>query len=510
MSKARAVMIQGTASSAGKSLLTAGLCRIFARQGYRVAPFKAQNMALNSFITANGLEMGRAQVVQAECAGTPPDIRMNPVLLKPNSERGSQVIVNGVPIGNMQAAEYHAYKKNLIPAVRAAYESLGQDYDIIVIEGAGSPAEINLRAHDFVNMGMAEIADAPVLLVGDIDRGGVFAALYGTFMLLQPNERARIKGMIINKFRGDPAILQPGIEMLAQKFAETGLACPVLGVVPWLPVDIDDEDSLSSRFARKEQAVVDIALIRFPRTSNFTDFIPLEGMDGVSVRWVNCRKELGEPDFMILPGTKSTMDDLRWLRQNGLEAAVLKQVESGTPLLGICGGYQMLGKRLRDPQGAEGGGEIAGMGLLEAETQFVPEKVRRQVRGKTRELPGFFSALGGLRFAGYEIHTGRTVIAASGSAAVTLQSGEGPEYPDGAVAGNVMGSYVHGLFDSAEICTALAQALAAKKGIALKTGRTLDAGAARQVQYEQLADALEAALDMRGIEEILQVPSTRE
>ena len=325
MSKATCIMVQGTMSGAGKSLLCAALCRIFAQDGWRVAPFKSQNMALNSFVTRDGLEMGRAQVVQAQAAGVEPDVRMNPILLKPSSDIGSQVIVNGEVRGQMPAAEYFRRKKQLIPDILAAYNSLAEDFDIIVIEGAGSPAEINLKADDIVNMGLAKLVDAPVLLVGDIDRGGVFAQLFGTVELLEPDERARIKGLIINKFRGDVGILRPGLAMLEEK---THL--PVFGVVPYLKADIEDEDSLSDRLQVKNAVKpLDAAIVRLPHISNFTDFMPLEQHPLLGVRYVQTTRELGAPDCVILPGTKNTVDDLLWLRQCGLEAAISKLAQSG-------------------------------------------------------------------------------------------------------------------------------------------------------------------------------------
>ena len=307
-------MIQGTMSSAGKSLIAAGLCRIFRQDGYRCAPFKSQNMALNSFITEDGLEMGRAQVMQAEAAGIEPSVWMNPILLKPTNDTGSQVIVNGEVIGTMKARDYFAYKKKLIPDILRAYQKLEEEYDIIVIEGAGSPAEINLKQDDIVNMGMAKLAKAPVLLVGDIDRGGVFAQLLGTLLLLEEEEKQMVKGLIINKFRGDKTILDPGVVMLEEKGG-----IPVVGVAPYLQVQLDDEDSLTERFWMKEAAgKIDIAVIRLPRISNFTDFNALEVAKEASVRYVEHVRELQEPDLIILPGSKNTMEDLRWLRQSGM------------------------------------------------------------------------------------------------------------------------------------------------------------------------------------------------
>ena len=324
---AKCIMIQGTMSNAGKSLLAAGLCRIFAQDGYRVAPFKSQNMALNSYITADGLEMGRAQAVQAEAAGTEPRADMNPILLKPTTDIGSQVIVNGISRGNMRAKDYFAYKKELIPEILAAYNRLCGDYDIIVIEGAGSPAEINLKKDDIVNMGLAAMVDAPVLLAGDIDRGGVFAQLYGTVALLEESERKRICGLIVNKFRGDSSILEPGIRQLEE-------LCGILvaGVVPYMDVDIEDEDSLSEKLGQREKGLVDLAVIRFPKISNFTDLDVFVRIPGVTVRYVTKVSELGTPDLVILPGTKNTISDLLWMRQNGLEGAILKLAGRNVPV----------------------------------------------------------------------------------------------------------------------------------------------------------------------------------
>ena len=390
------IMLQGTMSNVGKSLLAAALCRIFRQDGYRVAPFKSQNMALNSFITASGGEMGRAQVVQAEAAGIAPDVRMNPILLKPTTDSGSQVIVNGRVLGNLRAMDYYARKRELLPAVMTAYESLASEYDVIVIEGAGSPAEINLKQGDFVNMGLAELVDAPVLLIGDIDRGGVFAQLYGTVALLEPEERARVKGTIVNKFRGDRSILAPGLEMLEQL-----CGVPVLGVVPYTHVDVDDEDSLTSRFtAQTARKLLDLAVIRLPYLSNFTDFSPFERYANVSLRYVTSVRELGQPDLIFLPGTKSTIADLVWLRESGLESAILQQAARGTLIFGVCGGYQMLGQRILDPDGVEStpGRELRGLGLLDMETVFQGDKIQRQTSGVFSGVPGVFSALNGLAY----------------------------------------------------------------------------------------------------------------
>ena len=485
MSKAKCIMVQGTMSGAGKSLLCAALCRIFAQDGYRVAPFKSQNMALNSFVTRDGLEMGRAQVVQAQAAGIEPDVRMNPILLKPSSDVGSQVIVHGEVRGQMKAADYFRHKKELIPDILSAYNSLAQEVDVIVIEGAGSPAEINLKADDIVNMGLAKLVDAPVLLAGDIDRGGVFAQLYGTVELLEPEERARIRGLIINKFRGDVEILRPGLAMLEEK---THL--PVLGVVPYLKVDIEDEDSLSERLdAKNSVKPLDVAIVRLPKLSNFTDFIPLEQHPLLGVRYVDSARTLGAPDCILLPGTKNTVDDLLWLRQCGLEAVLLKQAAAGTPVLGVCGGYQMLGRTLDDSAATESGRSqtLRGLGLLPTSTVFSAEKRRAQV---SAAAAGPFA---GAALTGYEIHTGRTVV--EGAPFARLADGT----PEGCVCGNVFGTYLHGLFDTGELTEKLTAFLCRRKGIRPEAAALVPMAAYREQQYNKLADGVRAALDMAAI-----------
>lgn len=530
--RAGAIMVQGTMSNAGKSLLVAGLCRIFHEDGYRVAPFKAQNMALNSFITDEGLEMGRAQVVQAEAAGIAPDARMNPILLKPTTDVGSQVIVRGVAQGNMTAREYYRNKRALLPVVRETYEALAAEYDIIVIEGAGSPAEVNLREDDLVNMGMAAIADAPVLLVGDIDRGGVFAQLLGTIELLEPEERARIRGLIINKFRGDKTILDPGLDILE---ARTGKA--VLGVVPYLDVALEDEDSLSTALEQRQaEGGLDIAVIRLPRISNFTDFTALATEPGVSVRYVSSVRELGEPDVLILPGTKSTIRDLDWLRSTGLEAKILQKQARGTLILGICGGFQMLGTEVVDVEGVEGpvGARTRGLGLLPLRTEFEAEKTRTQTRLVLEGLTGEFAALNGQRVDGYEIHMGRTMPDRRTTDAAAVSASGDVDAPDdstlwrdeamvpagpasGAVttshpadsclyaqAGNVFGTYLHGFFDRDGLRNAFVERLCRRKGIDPGDREVVNYEAFKEAQFAKLSAALRASLDMARIYEILE------
>ena len=482
MKKARPIMIQGTMSNAGKSLLCAALCRIFRQDGYSVAPFKSQNMALNSFITDEGLEMGRAQVVQAEAAGIKPSVLMNPILLKPTTDVGSQVIVNGEVRGNMRAADYFKYKKQLIPDIMRAYDTLASENDIIVIEGAGSPAEINLKADDIVNMGLAKMVKAPVLLVGDIDRGGVFAQLYGTVALLEPKERAMVKATVINKFRGDVSLLAPGLDMLYDL-----VKIPCVGVVPYVRVDIDDEDSLSERLTSGERKEIDIAVISLPRISNFTDFSPFARFSGVSLRYVKNVFELGAPDMIIIPGTKSTISDLKWMRQNGLESEIFKTASRGTPVFGICGGLQMLGNKISDPYETEGGGEISGMGLLKIETVFSKEKTRAQTEGVFSGIEGAFEGLNGIKYRGYEIHLGQSDITGA-----IIQNE------------NVYGSYIHGLFDENGIAKTIIRALYKARGLEFDENAVFDAHAYREAQYDRLASAVRGALDMKLIYSILE------
>lgn len=493
---AKKIMIQGTMSGAGKSLICAGLCRIFKQDGYKVAPFKSQNMALNSFITEDGLEMGRAQVVQAEAAGVTPTVQMNPILLKPTNDVGSQVIVNGEVLGNMSAREYFSCKKKLVPDIMNAFRKLEEEYDVIVIEGAGSPAEINLKSEDIVNMGLAEMTDAPVFLVGDIDRGGVFAQLLGTMMLLEESEQRRVKGLIINKFRGDKTILDPGIEMLEEK-----AHIPVVGVVPYTQADIEEEDSLSERLLKAggKVAPIDIAVIRMPRISNYTDFMLLENHPLASLRYVKRKEELGSPDMILLPGTKNTMGDLLWMRQNGLEGAVLKAAEAGTVIFGICGGYQMLGERLKDPEGIENGGTLRGMGLLPMETVFTGEKRRTRVTGTFTKAEGTLKALCGLSFEGYEIHMGETTYL-GGDAMNELYDFVGKETSqDGCARGNVYGTYVHGILDTDQIIGKILSELARQKGVSLDIESGMDLREYKETQYDLLADVLREHMDMEAV-----------
>ncbi len=489
---AKAIMIQGTMSNSGKSLIAAGLCRIFAQDGYKVAPFKSQNMALNSYITADGLEMGRAQVVQAECCKISPRVSMNPILLKPVNDNGSQVIVNGRPVGNMKAAEYFARKKELIPEIRKAYDELAGEFDIIVVEGAGSPVELNLKSDDIVNMGLAEMIDAPVLLVGDIDRGGIFAQLIGTLDLLTDGERGRVKGLIVNKFRGDRSLFDDGVKILNDKSGTD-----VLGVVPYMDIHLDEEDSLSSEFNTVYKGGLDIAAVRLPHISNYTDMDVFGQVTGVSLRYVTEPDMLGKLDMLIIPGTKNTIGDLRWLKKTGLVDRIRELADDGTVIFGICGGYQMLGRNISDPQNTENGGLEEGLGLLPVDTVMDSEKTRTVFTGIVKDADGIFTSLKGTAVEGYEIHTGVTDPYED----VCEFTSDGTGY----CRGNVFGTYIHGIFDRKEILDRVLSALAKASGRQIDLNATKDMKSYKEEQYELLAAGLRASLDMDRIYELLGV-----
>lgn len=504
--KAKCIMIQGTASSVGKSLITAGLCRLFRQDGFKVAPFKSQNMALNSFITGEGKEMGRAQVVQAEAAGIAPSVEMNPILLKPTTDKKAQVIINGEVYGNMSAMEYHNFKPQLARMIGEIYDGLSEKNDIIVIEGAGSPAEINLRDKDIVNMGMAEIADAPVILVGDIDKGGVFASLAGTMLLLTDSEKARVKGVIINKFRGDIEILKPGIKML-----EDIIKVPVVGVLPYTRLNIDDEDSVTERFNSvrgESKADVDIAVIKVPHISNFTDFNALENLSGVRVRYVEDERDLGEPDLIILPGSKNTVEDLLHLRKTGLESKIIRHHRNGTAIMGICGGYQMLGVEISDPSHTESNfDKIAGMGLLNIKTVFREKKTTTQVDAIIKDGSGIMEGLKGTRVRGYEIHMGVTEFMKNCIPYLFIDNSLGNRIDKIDGVGNedcsVFGTYIHGIFDSMEFTTGLINNIRKKKGLEEASEAYMDFKEFKESQYDKLAEVLRSNLDMDKVYEIM-------
>lgn len=496
--RGKCLMIQGTASSVGKSVLCAAFLRILKQDGLRTAPFKVQNMSLNSFVTKDGLEMGRAQVTQAQAAGVEPDARMNPVLLKPTSDRRSQVIIEGKPVGNMTAMEYHLYKPELRRRIKEIYESLERDVDCVVIEGAGSPAEINLREGDIVNMSMAEAADAPVILVGDIDLGGVFASLYGTAMLLTEGERARIKGVIINKFRGDVKILEPGLRMLEER-----IHIPVLGVVPWMDVELEEEDSVTERFRKQSgRGDIDVAVVRLRHISNFTDFQSLALQPGARVRYAERAEDLKDADLVILPGTKNTIEDLIDLRNRGLDAAVIRHARRGGMVMGICGGYQMLGSRLSDPNHSESKvAETAGLGLLDMEVVFEKEKQTSQTSGTIEAETGWLAEYNGTPLDGYEIHAGRNQYGPE--ALPWLKTGS---RTDGVMnaQGNVLGTYLHGLFDDGRLFEAIAGNIRSRRGDGRITQEPVSFEAFREKEFDRIAAIVRESVDMDAIYRIIR------
>lgn len=534
--RAKAIMVQGTMSGAGKSLIAAGLCRIFAQDSLAVAPFKSQNMSLNSAVTPHGFEIGRAQALQAQACGIPAEPAMNPILLKPTTDVGSQVVVMGKPVANMAARDYFKYKTSLIPTVQAAYDDLASRHDVVIIEGAGSPAEINLKRNDIVNMGMAKMAASPVLLVGNIDCGGVFAQLVGTHALLEDDERRMLKACVINKFRGDVTLLQPGLDELERR-----MGVPVAGVVPYTPLDLDDEDGFSAmQGSDAANALLDIAVVRLPHISNFTDLDALAALPEVRMRYVSHAEELRHPDLVVVPGTKATLGDLAWLRACDLDAALRQHAEAGGLVLGICGGYQMLGLEIHDPLGVEGGGRQKGLGLLPVRTTFTQEKTLCSSAGATLQLEGPFADLSNLDIMGYQIHMGQTLLEGGAPFCLLADVGDSvgntaqaytcdygnyttcgqrgctpsnggpsgnavqPAYEDGCVAGSVLGTYLHGLFDSVPFTQALIDVLLARKGMSGVRINAQDRAARREQQLDMLADTLRTSLDMDLVYRILE------
>jgi adenosylcobyric acid synthase len=504
--RAKTLMIQGTASSVGKSLIVAALCRIFHAEGLRVAPFKSQNMALNSYVTADGLEIGRAQAVQAEAAGIEPSVEMNPILLKPEPGMRSQVVVLGKSIGSMHWSEYCAMMPSLQVTIRDCLDKLRAKYDIVIIEGAGSPAEINLRHSEIVNMHVAQVADAPVILVGDIDKGGVFAQMVGTVELLSAEDRARVAGFLINKFRGDVALLKPGLDFLRERFG-----VPVLGVVPWIErLRIADEDSvaLQSRLARPLSASeIYIAVVKLPAISNYDDFLALEHESGVQLRFVDRAEDLAGADLVIIPGTKSTVSDLAWVRSEGFANEIIARVHRGDLVLGICGGCQMLGQTIEDPHRVESPeSRTDGLGLLPLRTRFETEKITARVRARPRA--GWFQdGEGAAEISGYEIHMGIVECTNASQPAFTIISHGGvrTEYPDGAISsqGNVVGTMIHGLFENASLQIALLNHLRDRKGIARLNGSRQVAD--RDTEYDRLASAVRDSIEMSSLWRIIGI-----
>lgn len=494
-------MVQGTASSAGKSTLVAALCRIFRQDGWNVAPFKAQNMSLNSFVTRDGKEMGRAQVVQAEAACVEPAVEMNPILLKPEADNRSQVVVMGKPLRGLAAKEYYSLKDRLWQVVTQSLDLLREQYDLVVMEGAGSPAEVNLKDRDIVNMRVARYCQAPVLLVADIDRGGVFASIVGTLELLEPEERALVKAIVINKFRGDLSLLTPGLAWLEER---TGI--PVAGVIPYYrDIYIAEEDSVSleKRRAMKTKGAytLDIAVIGLPHISNFDDFDPLEQEPGVRLRYVEANDALGKPDLIILPGTKSTIADLEYLRHTNLADEIVQQ--DNTPVIGICGGYQMLGDVIRDPDGVESDKpEVKGLGLLPVSTTFLPTKSTYQIKGFVDYGAGLLRNATGNPITGYEIHMGQTVAETPKAPFVIQERSRQPcRDTDGCYGrkGNVLGTYIHGLFHNEGLRRSILAELAMRRGVELAPwGRVTS----KEEEYDKLASLVMSSLDIELIRRI--------
>lgn len=498
---AKTLMIQGTASSVGKSILVAAFCRIFRQDGYKVAPFKSQNMALNSFVTKEGDEIGRAQAVQAEAAGIAPSVHMNPVLIKPEADARSQIIVRGKVAQKLTASEYYEYTPCLLEIIKDSLDHLRSNYDIVVIEGAGSPAEINLQEREIVNMRIAKMAQAPVLLVGDIDRGGVFASLLGTLQLLTQEDRKLINGLIINKFRGDISLLKPGLEILENKTGK-----PVLGVIPYYRnIGIAQEDSvyLEERKASLATGILDIAVIRLPHIANYDDFDPLEAT-GCKVRYVADLSTLGNPDIIILPGTKSTVNDLAHLRMNGMDQAIIQKSHGGTPVIGICGGYQMLGKMIYDPDRVESQEiMVPGLGLLDIETTFNKTKTTTQVKARVASNKGLFNGLQDMELSGYEIHMGQTRSASLTPAFRVIQTPGGEtNYFDGSVSNDclIFGSYLHGLFHNTAFTEAFTNWLQKRSHLPAGPMRVR----AKGDPYDDLAELVRANIDISEVYRILR------
>ena len=501
------IMMMGTSSHVGKSILATAMCRILYRKGRKVVPFKAQNMALNSYVTRDGDEMGRAQVAQAEAAGMEPMVDMNPVLLKPTGNAASQVIIMGKPVGNMSAREYHrGYSLKAFDAVKEALGRLDKEYDTIVIEGAGSPAEINLKANDIVNMRVAKYLQAPVLLIADIDRGGALASLVGTLELLDEEERALVKGLVINKFRGDVTLLTPAIDFLEEKTGK-----PVLGVVPHIDqMGIDDEDSVSleEKQAAPTEGDIRIAVIQTPKISNFTDFDALAHEKDVALYYVKSVEDLGEPDVIMLPGSKNTTEDMLYLRKSGLGEKILAHAKAGKAVIGICGGYQMLGEVIRDPQHTESqNDEAAGLGLLGMETVFASEKLTSQVVAQCQDLNFMGQSISADNLQGYEIHMGHTAFTREADKhpfTVCQRRGKTCASQEGTAnaAGNVFGTYIHGVFDNDVFRRSVLNALRHSKGLEA-LANTRNVMAEKQQAYEHLADVVENALDMEKLYQIM-------
>lgn len=499
------IMVQGTGSNVGKSILVAALCRIFKQDGLSVCPYKSQNMALNSYITMDGKEMGRAQVLQAYAAGIEPQVYMNPILLKPSSDHNCQVIVNGEVYSNSSAKEYHNLKPKFSNMLKEEFEKIEKQFDVIVMEGAGSPAEINLRDRDIVNMGMAELVDAPVVIVGDIDKGGVFASLVGTMVLFSDDERKRVKATIINKFRGDIDILTPGIEMLEER-----TEVPNLGVVPHFRLQLEEEDGAVEEINTEIKNKIDVAVVMLPHISNFTDVDAIKAEEDISVRFITSLNEFKNPDLLVIPGSKNTIGDLNYLRESGLEDKIKHYEKQGGMVLGICGGYQMLGKTLDDPHNIESMSETTeGLGILDAHTIFEKKKITTRVNAELLPYGAEKLSIDTIKddLYGYEIHMGTTTYGEKGKPLfnITSRNGEAGAWEDGAIneKGNVMGTYIHGIFDGISFREALMNKLRINKGLDLKKSGRYEA--LRERELDKLADIVRKSLDMNKIYDIIGI-----
>ena len=505
--QAKVIMVQGTSSNVGKSILVTALCRIFKQDGYSVAPYKSQNMALNAFVTKEGGEMGRAQVVQAEASGIEPSVHMNPILLKPEADARSQVVVLGKVQTTVKAKDYYTLTDSLLKTAMDSLTKLRSQYDIVVIEGAGSPAEINLSKHEIANMRIAREASAPVLLVGDIDRGGIYASFYGTVQLLSKEDRKHIKGYIINKLRGDGSLLAPANKILEKKTRIT-----IVGTVPYLRnMAIAQEDSVYLDTLQEENAQcdLDVAIMRFPHISNYDDFDQIKAF-GSALRYVQKTSELGNPHIIILPGSKNTFADLKWLKDTGLFNAIKEKNTQGIIIIGICGGYQIMGKTLSDPLGIEKNNEDqtaqaqedSGLAILDAHTCFANEKRTCQTNAEIIQNRGILADTSGIKLSGYEIHMGRTTVESACAFNFCIQDGKSCAVQDGALNkdGNAFGTYLHGIFDSSEFTSVLLNNIRSYYGLPKRHNMT---GINKNAEYDKLADIVRQNIDMTKIYEIL-------
>lgn len=495
----KSIMFLGTASSVGKSTIATAFCRYFKNKGKKVAPFKALNISLNSYVTEDGLEMGRAQVVQADACEIKPKAWMNPVLLKPSGNMKTQVIVNGKVKCNIDSYKYKELNQELKEVVKDTYEEMAKEFDLIILEGSGSCAEINLKESDIANMHMAKVSNSPVILVADIDRGGVFASVVGTIMLLDKEERNRVKGIIINKFRGNIESFKPAMKQL-----EEIINIPVLGAMPYFSLDIEDEDSVTERISNKASSGkgIDMVVIRLPYMSNFTDFNSLSRLDNVSIRYVDKAQEIGNPHLIIIPGSKNTIDDIRFIKENGIYSKIVSLEETGTTILGICGGYQMMGNYIIDDLGVEGEKRVeSGFAFLPTTTKFNKEKITKQSSG--RIVSNIIEEISNIEVSGYEIHNGETIVNNPNNIFIKLSNGE----VAGAIndKGNAMGTYLHGIFDNGDFIKDFIKTLIIKNNIEEEYNEVSTYKEYKLNELDKLSKILEENIDMVKVKEILKI-----